>query len=200
MDLVVKALMVNTPLRGVLHLNNRLLYLEVQDPREGEDPKEGEAGLPKVDVGVTEADGVVVGCPNNNMVLPLSIKEEVGEDIPSPNSNMVLPLIIKEGVGEDLLSLNNSMVAHLSIKAEEREDLLSKEVVDMAVAEVDMVVVWALVVATTQFLLMEAHLGHQHPSCTKLPQFLPCHIQLRCLLHLHRVRQVHLLIHQKYLK
>ena len=136
MDLVVKALMFDLLLKGGHHLlNNSRQYLEVLYPREGEDLKEVEAGLPKV-------DEVAVVCHNSIMVGPLSIK--VGEeDLLNHSSSMVAHLSIKEGE-EDLLNHSSTMVAHLSIKVEAGEGLLSKEAVDMVV---DVVAVATVVVA-----------------------------------------------------
>jgi hypothetical protein len=113
----------------------------VQDLKEGEDPKEVEAGLPKVVVGNMEVD---VGIMEVVVVAMVVVVVAVG----FPNSSMVGLLSIKEGVGEDLHS-NNSSIPHLSIKAEAGEGLLSKEVADMVVAVADTVVVWVLAVAMT---------------------------------------------------
>jgi hypothetical protein len=114
----------------------------VQDLKEGEDPKEVEAGLPKVVVGNMEVD---VGIMEVVVVAMVVVVVAVG----FPNSSMVGLLSIKEGVGKNLHSHNSSMVAHLSIKAEAGEGLLSKEVADMVVAVADTVVVWVLAVAMT---------------------------------------------------
>ena len=103
----VKALRLNTLLKGVHHRpNNKLLLL----PQEGLDPKEAEAGVPKEE----EEGAAAVGCPNSNMV-PL--------------------LIIKVGEGEGLLS--------------------KEAVEDMAVAEVVVVVVWAVAVALVLHMVDE---------------------------------------------
>jgi hypothetical protein len=122
----------------------------VQDLKEGEDPKEVEAGLPKVDVGIMVVGVVIMEVDVGIMevvvvVMVVGVVVVVG----FPNSSMVGLLSIKEGAGEDLHSHNSSMVGHLSFKAEAGEDLLSKEVADMVVAVADTVVVWVLAVAMT---------------------------------------------------
>lgn len=89
----------NSLLKGVRHLHNRLLQLV------GVDPKEVVVGVPKVDaVVVLVMVGVVVGCPNSSSVPLLSIKVGGGEDLLSPNSSMVSLLSIKAGAGEGLIS------------------------------------------------------------------------------------------------
>lgn len=73
----VKALRLNTLLKGVHHRpNNKLLLL----PQEGLDPKEAEVGVPKEDEEAM-VGAAVVGCPNSNMVPLLIIKVGEGEGL-----------------------------------------------------------------------------------------------------------------------